>query len=173
MDLLDGSVGSLLCLKVHESIALGLTHLVLGHLARKNVPKGTEGVEEGLVVDGLVKVFDEDVAHPGATKRRVTLGPHDPAWAVLNDVEVHGVKGTLSCREKEEERTGAIPKAAHSSVSNSLSCSYVAKLVNVLLLHGSQVQAMCNCTHRLSIHIPPSCLWPQQLSERKCSLKTA
>ena len=101
MDLLDGSVSSLLCLKVHESIALGLTHLVLGHLARKNVPKGTECVEEGLVVDGLVKVFDENVAHPGATKRGVTLGPHDPAWAVLNDVEVHGVKGTLSCTHRE------------------------------------------------------------------------
>ena len=103
MDLPDGSVSSLLCLKVHESIALGLTHLVLGHLARNNVPKGTEGVEEGLVVDGIVKVSDEDVAHPRATKRRVTLGPHDPTWTVLNDVKVHDVKGTFSCREKGEE----------------------------------------------------------------------
>ena len=110
MDLLDGSVGSLLCLKVHKSIALRLTHLVLGHLARKNVPKGTEGVEEGLVVDGLVKVFDADVAHPRATKRRVTLGPHYPAWAVFNDTEVHGVKGTLSCRRRRRGRTGAIPE---------------------------------------------------------------
>ena len=120
MDLLDGSVGSLLCLKVHESKALGLTHLVLGHLARKNVPKCTEGVEEGLVVDGLVKVFDEDIAHPRATKRGVRLVPHDPAWAVLNDSEVHGVKGTLSCRGRGRGRTGAIPEGTQKSFSKSV-----------------------------------------------------
>ena len=100
MDLLDRSVGRFLCLKVHKPVAFGLAHLILGHLAWKNVPKGTEGVKEHPVVNGLVQVLDEDVAHPRATEGGVTLRPHDSALAVPDDVKVHRVKSTLSCAQR-------------------------------------------------------------------------
>lgn len=47
------------------------------YLARKNVSKSREGVIEGLVVNGLIQVLNEDVAHSTLSEGRVTLRPHD------------------------------------------------------------------------------------------------
>ena len=33
------------------------------HLTREDVPKGGEGVVQGLVINGVLQVLDEDVAH--------------------------------------------------------------------------------------------------------------
>ena len=67
------------------------------HLAAEDVPKGREGVVHGLVVNALVQVFDEDVAHTRAAEGGVTLAPHDADGTALQHVEVHGVQGALSC----------------------------------------------------------------------------
>jgi hypothetical protein len=55
--LLNGEVGSLLCLKVHEAVALALACGVCGHLAGQDGAKLAEGVVQRLVVNGLVQVL--------------------------------------------------------------------------------------------------------------------
>lgn len=55
--LLNGQVCSLLCLKVHKAVALGLASGVVGHLAGQDDAKLAEGVVQGLVVNGLVQVL--------------------------------------------------------------------------------------------------------------------
>ena len=72
------------------SLSLSLTHTHT-HLAGKNITKGTEGVVECLVVDGLVQVLDKDVADARLSQRRVSLGPHDAHRTALQRVEIHGV----------------------------------------------------------------------------------
>lgn len=92
--LFNGAVGCVLRLKVHKRISFGsilITHNLFerqvdavfkkkytslwsyrclwsetlpSYFARQYVPKGREGVIEGLVVNGLVQVLDEHVAHP-------------------------------------------------------------------------------------------------------------
>ena len=67
------------------------------HLAGQNVSKGTESVVECLVVDGLVQVLDEDVAHARLAQGGVTLRPHDAHRAALQGVEIHRVQSSFSC----------------------------------------------------------------------------
>lgn len=43
------------------------------YLAGENVAKGREGVVQSFVVDGLVKVLDEHVAHTGLPEGGVPL----------------------------------------------------------------------------------------------------
>ena len=76
------------------------THLagsfsVLGYLAGKDVSEGGEGIIHRLVVDGFIQVLDEDVADPRSSKRRITLAPHDPDGAPLQDIKIHRVQGSL------------------------------------------------------------------------------
>jgi len=68
------------------------------HLAGQDVAEGREGVVQRLVVDGLVHVLDEDVAHAGLPESRVTLRPHDADGPTLEDVVVHRVQGALRYR---------------------------------------------------------------------------
>ena len=75
--LLNGKLGRLLLLEVHKSVALGVAGQVRGDLARQNAAKVGEGVVESLVVDGLVQVLDEDVAHARLAESRVAVAPHD------------------------------------------------------------------------------------------------
>ena len=79
VDSLDGSLGGLSGLVVNETVALGPAMLVGGDLAREDVAESGESVVEGLVVDSLVQVLDEDVALTGLAEGGVTLGPHDAA----------------------------------------------------------------------------------------------
>ena len=69
---------------------------ILSHLTGQDVSESREGVIHGLVVDGLVQVLDKDVTDSRSSEGRITLAPHDPDWASLQDVEVHRVKGSLS-----------------------------------------------------------------------------
>lgn len=79
VDSLNGSLSGLGGLVVDETVALRAALLIGSNLARKNVAEGGEGVVEGLVVDGLVQVLDENVALARLAESRVTLGPHDAA----------------------------------------------------------------------------------------------
>ena len=57
-----------LCKKItstHLAVALD----VLGHLAGEDVSEGGEGVVHRLVVNGLVQVLDEHVAHAGPNQK--------------------------------------------------------------------------------------------------------
>lgn len=79
VDGLDGGLSSLCGLVVNEPIALGSALLVGSDLARKDSSESGKSVMEGLVVNGLVQVLDEDVALTGLAQGGVTLGPHDSA----------------------------------------------------------------------------------------------
>lgn len=66
------------------------------YLAGEDVAKGGEGVVQGFVVYGLVKVLDEHIAHSRLPEGRVSLGPHDSDWLPFHHVKVHSVQGSLS-----------------------------------------------------------------------------
>mmetsp|Transcript_28704 Transcript_28704/g.80238 ORF Transcript_28704/g.80238 Transcript_28704/m.80238 type:complete len:440 (-) Transcript_28704:666-1985(-) len=91
----DGLVRHVLGLVVHETVPLTLSLLVDGDLAGQNVAKVREGVVQSFMVNALVQVLDEDVAHPAAADGRITLRPHDPAWAPLNHGVVQRIEGAL------------------------------------------------------------------------------
>lgn len=75
------------------------------YLAGEDVAKGREGVVQGFVINGLVKVLDEHVAHSRLPEGGVSLGPHDSDWLPFYHVKVHGVQGSLSWKE-ELQRDG-------------------------------------------------------------------
>jgi len=79
VDGLDSTISGLGGLVVNKAIALGAALLIGGDLARQNSAEGGKRIMEGLIVDLLVQVLDEDVALTGLAKGRVTLGPHDTA----------------------------------------------------------------------------------------------
>jgi len=102
VDVLDGLLGGLVGLEVDEAVAAAVGVLVGHDLAGEDVAEGGEGVVEGLVVDALVQVLDEDVAHAGLAERRVALRPHDAHGLLAQVVEVHGVEGALRVRRLVE-----------------------------------------------------------------------
>ena len=77
-----------------ESVALGDSVGVAGHLAGGDAAKGGEGVMQRLVVDGLVEVLDEDVAKPALPAAGVAMRPHDADGLAIDGGEVEGVQGT-------------------------------------------------------------------------------
>jgi hypothetical protein len=96
INVLDGALGSSGGLKVNKTVALGDTKIICSDLARKNLTKGREGVMEILVVNGRIKVLDENVASTSATQRRITLGPHNAAGTALDGGVVKLSKSTLT-----------------------------------------------------------------------------
>lgn len=71
------------------------------YLAGQDVSKCRKGVIESLVINGLIQVLDEDVAHSTLPQGGVPLRPHDAERPAFDHIEVHGVQGSLSC-----EKTG-------------------------------------------------------------------
>jgi hypothetical protein len=61
------------------------------HLRRENAPKSREGVIQSLVVDGILQVFDKDVAHTRLPKAWVSVGPHDSDGLAFDHLKVHCV----------------------------------------------------------------------------------
>lgn len=68
------------------------------YLARQDISEEREGVVDGLVVDDLVQVLDEDVSGTRSTHGGVALAPHDSHWLSAQRVEVHCVQGTFSLK---------------------------------------------------------------------------
>ena len=62
--LVNGKLCRLLLFEVHKAVALALTCCIHCHLAGQDVAEGAEGIVQCLVVNALVQVLDEDVAHP-------------------------------------------------------------------------------------------------------------
>lgn len=96
IDVLDGLLSSLVGLIMNKSVTLGVTVLVLGHLAAQNVAEGSKGVMESLIVDSDIQILDKDVTLSGLAKGRITLGPHDAAGTTLDDGVVEFLKGFLA-----------------------------------------------------------------------------
>lgn len=98
------------------------------YLAGEDVAKGGEGVVQGFVVNGLVKVLDEHVAHSRLPKGGVSLGPHDSDWLPFDHVKVHGVQGSFSwegggCREVNGKvMRGCLHRAMSLTTCQSLVC---------------------------------------------------
>jgi hypothetical protein len=98
IDGLDSAFSSFCGFVVDKTVALGATVFIGGNLARENVAESGEGVMESLrrhlsgprhrehdtrakhlVVNLLIKIFNENVALTGLAEGRIALRPHDPA----------------------------------------------------------------------------------------------
>jgi hypothetical protein len=66
------------------------------YLTGQNVAKSRECIVQSLVVDTLVQILDENIAHTGLSQGRITLGPHNPDGSSFNGVKVHGIQSSLS-----------------------------------------------------------------------------
>ena len=112
VDLLNGVHGSFLGLEVDKPVSLwkldkiyfnilvvnlAAAVSVLGNLAGENIPESRESIVHGLVVDRLVQILDENISDSRSSQGRITLAPHDPDGAPLQNIEVHGVQSSFSC----------------------------------------------------------------------------
>jgi hypothetical protein len=110
VDSLNGSLGGLAGLIVHEAVTTRAALLVGGDLAREHIAEGDKGVVESLVIDLLVEVLDEDIALTGLAKLRVALRPHDAASrihlpsATCHHDQIHRERGekNLPCTALDE-----------------------------------------------------------------------
>ena len=68
----------------------------MSDFAAQYVSKGRERIVHGFVVNGFVQVLDEDIANSGATEAGIALAPHNSDGFALQDVEIHGIKGSFS-----------------------------------------------------------------------------
>ena len=96
IDLGDGTHRSLFSFKVHKTVTLRVASFILGNFAAQNVSKCRESVVHGLVVNGFIKILDENVANTRASKRWITLRPHDANRSSSQNIEVHGVQSPFS-----------------------------------------------------------------------------
>lgn len=117
VDVLDGLLSSLVSLVVNEAVSLGVAVLVLGNLAAQNVPKGSKGVMESLVVNGDVKVLDEDVALASLAEGRVALRPHDAAGTALDKGVVEFLEGLLAVGSRVVVHVGVAERTARDSIA--------------------------------------------------------
>lgn len=96
VDSLDGGVSSLGGLIVDEAVALGTSVLIRSDLAGQNISEGGKCVVQGLVVDSLVQVLDEDIALAGLAEGGVTLRPHDAAMRHCRRISILSQASTLT-----------------------------------------------------------------------------
>ena len=97
VDGLDGGLGSLGGLVVNKAVALEPALLIGGDLAGQNVAEGGERIVQGLVVDCLVQVLDENVTLTGLAEGGVPLRPHDAAGAAFDERVVELLQSALTC----------------------------------------------------------------------------
>jgi hypothetical protein len=95
----------------------GLASLVDTDLAGENVTKGSKGVVEGLVVNALVEVLDEDVSLSSLSESRVSLTPHDSAWPVLDQGVVEVLESSLAVSRVEVVDVGVSKGSSGDGVS--------------------------------------------------------
>ena len=136
VDHLDGLVGGLGSLVVDETVALGVGVLVLGDLAAENVAEGGKGVVKSLVVNGGVKVLDEDVALASLAEGGVTLRPHDAAGLALDKGVVELLKSALAVGGVVVVDVGVAERAAGDSIAADTDGGYLADGGEQLEKHG-------------------------------------
>ena len=84
IELLNGSLGTLLRLEVNKTETAALAFGVLGDLAGQDVAKQAEGVVESLVVNLLIQVLHIHVGRVRSANSRVTVRPHNAAGMSLD-----------------------------------------------------------------------------------------
>lgn len=136
IDVLDGVVGSVSGLVVDETVALGVTEFILGNLAAENVAKGGESVMEGLVVNGIVKVLDEDVALASLAQSGVTLRPHDTAGLALDESIVQVLESALTISGVVVVDIGVTERATGDGITADTDGSDLADGGEELVEHG-------------------------------------
>lgn len=104
IDFLDRQCWRGIILKMYKSIASRHAMLILSNFARKNGSKRLEELMQGAIVNGLVKVFDEDVVLARAAQGRITLGPHDAHRPALYVIKVHGAQSSLRWKRKAKRQ---------------------------------------------------------------------
>lgn len=89
-----------------------------------------------LVVNGLVKVLDEDVSLTGLSEDRISLGPHDSASSSLDEGVVEGIKGSLSVSSIEVVDVGVSQGSSGDGVPADSDGSHGPDHVEDLEEHG-------------------------------------
>jgi hypothetical protein len=82
---------------VDKAKAAAVAFAVGDDLARVHPSKGAKGIVQGLVVNGRVKVANEDVAHARTALGRVVLAPIDAHGPLMEGLEVELVQGRRRC----------------------------------------------------------------------------
>jgi len=136
VDVLDGRRSSLIGLVVNETIALGVSVLILSNLAAEDVAEGSKGVVESLVVDGNVEVLDEDIALAVLAESGITLGPHDAAGAALDESVVELLESLLAIAGGVVVDVGIAEGAAGDGVTADTDRGNGANLGEELEKHG-------------------------------------
>lgn len=136
IDVLDSLLSSLIRLVVDKTIALGGAGLILGNLAGQNVAKGGKGIVKSLVVNGHIKVLDEDVALTSLAEGRVTLGPHDAARATLDESVVELLESLLAIRGGVVVDVGIAERATGDGITADTDGSDSADLGEEFEEHG-------------------------------------
>ena len=70
---------------------------ILRNFATKNIAKGREGIVHGLIVNGLVEIFDKNISNTRSTKARITLAPHNTDWTAFQNVKIHCIQSSFGC----------------------------------------------------------------------------
>eukprot|EP00053_Salpingoeca_punica_P016475 m.155780 g.155780 ORF g.155780 m.155780 type:complete len:676 (+) comp16970_c2_seq3:460-2487(+) len=117
VDHLNGLVRIGVVHKVHKAEPLALAALVGDDLAREDLAKVDKGVVEGLAVDVLLEVLDEDVAVAGAAQGGVAVRPHDAHRAALERLKVELLEGAAGLVVGVEVDVGVAEGAAGDGVA--------------------------------------------------------
>jgi hypothetical protein len=124
VDSLDGAFGSLGSLIVDETVAFGTAMLVGGNLAGEDVAERGKSIVERLVVNGLIKVLDENVALAGLAESRIALRPHDPACAVFYQRIIELLQRTLAIRSVEVVDVSIAQGATSDGITTDTDAGY-------------------------------------------------
>ena len=124
---LDGRLGRLIGLEVHEAVAARVRVLVDHDLARQDVAERGEGVVESLVVDALLQVLDEHVAHARLAQRRIALRPHDAHGSAHKRLEVHRVEGALGIGRLMEVHVGVAERLLRDLIAAHADREHLAR----------------------------------------------
>eukprot|EP00054_Salpingoeca_dolichothecata_P013759 m.76961 g.76961 ORF g.76961 m.76961 type:complete len:670 (-) comp20641_c0_seq1:217-2226(-) len=134
--LVNGLVGSLGRVVVNESKATGVSFRVSDNLAGQNVAKGAEDIVQGLVVNALVQVFDEDVTDTRLAHGGIALGPHDAARTTLDGIVVQRVETALSVHGVVEVDVSVAQGATSDGITTDSDGGNGSNSVELLEQHG-------------------------------------
>ena len=132
------------------------------YLAGQNIPEGWEGIIQGLVVNRLVHVLDEDVTHARLPKSGVTLRPHYSDRPTLDNIVVHCIQGTL----RLNNRKIGFKKNTTSHCQESI----LVKTINLYLLRFQYVSFSTTVLYNAELSDSSMEDWTSALSWVQCVL---
>jgi hypothetical protein len=136
IDGLDSSVGGLAGLVVNETITSRVAVLIDCNLAGEDVTKRGKGVVEGLVVNRLIEVLDENITLRALPQRRVPLSLHDTTSASLDQRVVQRVESTFTVSSVEVVDVGVTERSTSDGITTDSDGSDGTDHVEDLEKHG-------------------------------------